>query len=107
MLVVFTSEAHGDITMFGDVAKRLLKMMGMSGVIPGAIKAGDVPAALERLKRAIEIEKDAPEEETDADNPDDEEKKEPPVSIALRAFPLIEMLTAAAKADTYVMWMEK
>lgn len=106
MLVIFTSKAHGDITMFGDVAKRLLKMMGMSGVVPGAVRAEDVPAALERLKRAIEIEKEAPEEEPAGDERDEEEK-EPPVSIALRAFPLIEMLEAAAKEDCHVMWTEK
>lgn len=102
MLVTFTSKAHGDITMFGDVAKRLLQMMGMSGVVPGAIKAEDVPAALESLKNAIASEK-AAEEET-AENPDKEDNEEPPVSLALRAFPLIEMLESAVRENCHVMW---
>ena len=60
MLVKFRSEA-GNITMFGDVAVTLLKMMGQSGVLPGALVAKDVPAALERLKRAAAV---APEPST-------------------------------------------
>lgn len=102
MLVTFTSKAHGDITMFGDVAKRLLQMMGMSGVVPGAIKAEDIPAALARLKDAIAREQ-AMERET-AENPEEEDNEELPVSLALRAFPLIEMLDAAAREDCHVMW---
>ena len=57
MLIRFRSDAYADIIMFGDVAQRLLKMMGHSGTVPSAILADDVPAALDRLKRAIEPEK--------------------------------------------------
>ena len=57
MLVTFTCPAYADITMFGDVAIRLLKMMGHSGTVPGALLAEDVPAALQRLEAAIEAER--------------------------------------------------
>lgn len=106
MLVVFSSKTHGDITMFSDVAVRLLKMMGMSGVVPGAINAEDIPTALERLKRAIETENEEPDEEKSVGE-DKDEKEEPRVSIAQRAFPLVEMLEAAAKADCHVMWTKR
>lgn len=106
MLVIFSSRAYGDITMFGDVAKRLLKMMGQSGNIPGAIDSEDLPVALERLKQAVDLEKGAPAEERSDDN-ENEEEEEPPVTIGQRAFPLIEMLTAAIEADSYVMWYKK
>lgn len=49
MSVTFTTRAYADITMFGDVALTLLKMMGHSGTVPSAILAADVPAALSRL----------------------------------------------------------
>lgn len=101
MLVTFTCEAHGDFTMFGDVAERLLKMMGHSGTIPSAIYAKDVPAVLERLKNTVESEKEAPIEDASSD---DDDEDAPRVSLAGRAFPLIEMLTAAAEADCNVMW---
>jgi len=103
MLVTFTCEAHGNITMFGDVAEHLLKMMGHSGTIPSAIYAKDVPAVLQRLKNAVESEKEATIDDASINN-DDEEKDEPRVSLANRAFPLIEMLTAAAESDCNVMW---
>lgn len=100
MLVTFQSKNHGDITMFGDVAKKLLGMMGHSGTIPSAISADDIPAALDQLKSAIAAA--APDEPS----PDDFEGDpiERPVTIAQRAFPLIEMLGAAAADGNPVMW---
>ncbi|WP_275098007.1 DUF1840 domain-containing protein [Sedimenticola hydrogenitrophicus] len=99
MLVTFSSPAYADITMFGDVALCLLKLMGHSGTVPGALLAEDVPAALARLQVAIAAEKRSPEAET-ADAEDDE----PAVTLPHRALPLIELLKAAAKAECDVMW---
>jgi hypothetical protein len=97
MLVTFTTKAYADITMFGDVALAMLKKMGHSGTVPGAIRAEDVPAALDRLRKAIEADK------FPAPVPDQDEN-EVPVSMAHRAFPLINLLEAAAKAKENVMW---
>lgn len=99
MLVTFSCPAYANITMFGDVAVRLLKMMGHSGTVPGALVAEDVPAALARLEAAIEAEKQLPEPQ--APETDDDE---PPVSLPHRALPVIELLRAAAKAECDVMW---
>ena len=97
MLVTFTTKAYADITMFGDVAVAMLKMMGHSTTVPGAIVAEDVPETLSRITAAIEAEKASePAEDKNAD--------EPVVSMANRARPLIDLLAAAAKANTYVMW---
>ena len=97
MLVTFTTDAYADITMFGDIALALLKMMGHSASIPGAILAADVPAALNRLTSAINANKETPPvADKDAD--------EPVVSMANRALPLISLLTAAAKEKSNVMW---
>lgn len=100
MLVTFSCDAYADITMFGDAAVQLLKLMGHSGTVPGALLAEDVPAALERLKAAIKADKAASVPE----NSVDEENGERTVSLAHRALPLIELLTAAAKARSNVMW---
>lgn len=97
MLVTFTTKAYADITMFGDVAVAMLKMIGHSTTVPGAIVAEDVPAALSRITAAIEAGKASePAEDKGAD--------EPVVSMAHRALPLIGLLAAAAKTNTYVMW---
>ena len=95
MIVTFTTDAYADTIMFGDVALTLLKMMGHSATVPGAILAEDVPAALSRLKAAI----DAKKALSTAENVDG-----PGVSIAHRALPLIDLLAAAAKAEVDVMW---
>ena len=64
MLVTFTTNTYADITLFRDVALALLKMMGHSATVPGAILAADIPAALSRLTTAIEAEKASPPAET-------------------------------------------
>lgn len=97
MLVTFTTKAYADITMFGDVAVSLLKMMGHSGTVPSAILAADIPAALERLKAAINAGASPPAAE-------DKEADESAVSMSHRALPLIELLTAAAKNNCDVTW---
>jgi hypothetical protein len=102
MLITFKSDAYADIMMFGDAALRLLKMMGHSGTVPSAILADDVPAALDRLKRAIEEGKSGSQEpgtESGGSEPDDQT-----ISLTYRAIPLIELLTAAAKKHCDVMW---
>lgn len=97
MLVTFTTDAHAEIPMFGDVALTMLKMMGHSATVPGAIQAADVLEALARLTTAIKAGKAVPAiAQKDAD--------ETGISMATRALPLIELLTAAAKENAYVMW---
>jgi hypothetical protein len=100
MLVTFSCPAYADITMFGDVAVRLLKLMGHSGTVPSALLAEDVQAALERLEAAVEAGEQLPEPEEYAQRDDDE----PAVSLPHRALPLIELLKAAANAKCNVMW---
>jgi len=96
MLVTFSCKAYADITMFGDVAVSLLKMMGHSGTVPGAFDAEDIPAALERLRTALAREA--------RQNVEDDSDDELPVTLSQRAMPLIALLEAAQKANTHVMW---
>lgn len=104
MLVVFTSNVHSDIIMFGDVAEKLIEMMGHSGTIPGAIAAKDVPDVLERLKKAIAFQQS---EKTSCEQDNADEDVEEKVSLSGRAFPLIEMLGKAAEEDAEIMWYKK
>ena len=92
--------------MFGDVAVTLLKMAGHSGALPGALLAGDIPAALARLELALASA--GPDEGGGQSvRPDDEDADtEPPVGLRLRAYPLIQMLSAAARQGCDVMWEE-
>lgn len=97
MLVTFTTDAYADITMFGDVALAMLRMMGHSATVPGAILAADIPAAQSRLTAAVDAGKVQP-------SVTDKNADEPTVSMTNRALPLIALLAAAAKAKSDVMW---
>ncbi len=100
MLVTFQSESYADITMFGDIAVHLLHLMGHSGTVPSAIMADDIPAALDRLKKAIEKAAAAEPPKGIQGNEESEEK----VSLVHRALPLIKLLEAAAADKSDVMW---
>ena len=106
MLITFSTKSAADITMFGDVAVRLLKRMGQSGGVPGALLAADLPAAIDRLKKAIASAGDEPTGNAPAREDEDHEKAPPPVTLRQRAFPLIQLLEAAARADADVVWKE-
>jgi hypothetical protein len=100
MLITFSCPAYANITMFGDVAVHLIKLMGHSGTVPGALLAEDVPAALAHLAAAIEAGEQLPEPRESGESEDDEST----VSLPHRALPLIDLLKAASKAKCNVMW---
>jgi hypothetical protein len=106
MLVTFRTKAYADITMFGDVAVTLLKLMGHSGTVPGALMPEDIPAALARLKAGVEEHAQEPLDPAPSGaHPAPRDGKEGRyVSLAHRALPLIELLTAAAGDGELVMW---
>ena len=99
MLVRFDSKV-GSITMFGDIAVALLKMMGHSGTVPSAILAEDIPAALARLQAALRGGASVPSRPV----PKAEDENEPPVSLKQRAHPLNDLLTRAAAQGCDVTW---
>ncbi|KTD40161.1 DUF1840 domain-containing protein [Legionella parisiensis] len=95
MLITFHTDAYENITYFGDIAKRLLSLMGHSGTVPGAIKSEHLPEALERLQTGLRKEKKIV---------GDDEDNEQEISLAKRAVPLISLLQAAIKKEKDVLW---
>jgi hypothetical protein len=102
MLITFKTPVHADITLFGDVAKALIRMMGHSGAVPGALLAEDIPAALERLKIAVEANPEAPLDPEPVER--DEDARAQSVSLKHRALPLIDLLETAAREQKNVIW---
>jgi hypothetical protein len=100
MLVTFSCQAYADITMFGNEAIRLLKLMGHSGTVPGALLAEDVQAALQRLEAVFESDEQVsqPEKSTEGEN------NGLAAGHPHRTLPLVELLKAAAKEQCNVMW---
>jgi hypothetical protein len=103
MLITFKTRAHADVTMFGDVALKLIKLMGRRETVPSAIEPEDIPQALKMLRAGVAAE-DAAAKEDEAENSDDE--KEETVTVHNRALPLIELLRAAHQNNVPVMWQE-
>ena len=99
MLIKFYSKV-GSFTMFGDIAKQLIKMMGHSGAVPGAVRASDLAEARRRLESAVAAAGSPPAEKKSDD--DDDEK--PPVTLRQRAYPLIDLMKRAEQEDCDVLW---
>lgn len=95
MLVTFKTDFHANILMFGGDALAMLKVIGHSGTIPGAILAEDVPTARDRLAAAVEAQKAASAAQEQDDNA---------VSFVKRARPLLELFDDAVKKCSNVMW---
>jgi hypothetical protein len=98
MLITFKTSAYANITMLGDVGRKMLEMMAFGSSVPGAILSTDVPAALDNLQMALG--KLPPQVEPAGEAGEDE----PAVSVHTRAIPLVELLQAAAADETHVRW---
>ena len=106
-MIVHFSTRTGALTLHGDAAVALLRAMGHSGTVPGAILAPELPAALAHLRRTLdELAAHPPQSPpTRAEDEDDEEReREPPVSLRMRAVPLIDMIETAIARGSDLMW---
>ncbi|AEX24026.1 DUF1840 domain-containing protein [Vibrio sp. EJY3] len=103
MLITFRCKSHANITMFGDIALNMIKMMGHSGTVPGSISSQDLPEALAKLTASLTKAAKA-ENKSVQEADDDDEQSEPVVSIGHRAMPLVELLKSAIDDQCDVMW---
>ncbi|MBK1693709.1 hypothetical protein CKO09_02990 [Chromatium weissei] len=103
MLIQFQTPAYATITMFGDVAVTLIKLMGHSGHVPSALLAVDIPTALARLEAAVSEHAEQPLDPVTTHSASASDAGQH-VSLAHRAMPLIALLKAAAAANENVLW---
>ncbi|MBK6971776.1 MAG: DUF1840 domain-containing protein [Sterolibacteriaceae bacterium] len=105
MIITFKSRAAGDVIQFGEVAKRLLGIIGKNAdSTTGIITVEQLPDALARLKAAVAAER--AELGGRSRNDDDEEQQGGPPAITLsqRAVPLIELMEYALRDKAPVTW---
>jgi len=74
----------------------LLKMMGQSGQVPGAIRAEEVAAARQLLEENVN-KHEPPESSPERD-------EEAPVTLVTRAVPLLALLESAIEAGADIIW---
>ena len=111
MLLTFKSKAAADVYMYPEHARMLLELMGKEVDPPeaprGVITVEQLPQALAALKGAAA--RAAPEDEKTIHSFENLENKptDPlalPVSMAQRAWPLIDMLERAQTKGVVVTW---
>ncbi|KYC29346.1 conserved protein of unknown function [Sterolibacterium denitrificans] len=121
-IVTFRSRATADVIMFGEVAHRLMRIMGKEVAAQGIVTVEQLPDAIARLRAAIEQDKgkhaglvaeamDALDALDAAEAPGAgaaaEARPDPmaqPVSLTQRAVPLLEMLERSQRHVQPVVW---
>jgi hypothetical protein len=105
MLITFKSKAAADLLMYKTHAKPLLDTLGKD-VDQGIITAEDMATAIAALENEIALNKrQHSADQTDSnDSYADDLESGKQISISARAFPLLEMMRAAQKENTFVMW---
>lgn len=108
MIITFQSPASGDVIMFGDVAKRMMALMGKEPTDKGIVTVEQLPEAIGRLKAAIEEDRQARAGRTPEELPQTEKAEgggsRPYVTLSQRALPLLELLEWSLKKRKPVVW---
>jgi hypothetical protein len=108
MLVTFKSKAAAEVLMYEAHAKPILDLLGKN-VERGVITAEETGDAIHRIEAAISERKQAQAAQHEADGhrgdeQDDDAARSDYVGFGTRAYPLLEMLRAANREQTFVMW---
>jgi hypothetical protein len=108
MLYEFKSKAAGTVVMTGPVAERMLAIIGKEPGPRGIVTVEQLGPAIEALQQAVardRAEGQPPEPaEEEAGERDDGAARQRSVSLSQRAWPLIELFSAARAADKPVTW---
>jgi len=110
MLLVFHSKAAADVLMLSRHAAPILQAAGKGGASDqdaparGVFTAAQLPAVIAAIERTVaqEAAPMEPVEEPDADAPVPAMAQ--PVSLRVRAYPLLDMLRRARKKGVDVLW---
>jgi hypothetical protein len=106
-MVVKFSTRFGQLLMLGEPAVALLKLAGHSGTVPSAVLAADLPAFLQRLRHGLELhgeELSPPPPPRTPGQDDEDEPRDRPISLHLRAVPLLDMIGTAIQNESDLMW---
>ena len=101
MPLSFRTPNHAAVVYTDSVGVAMLKFMGRTGKVPGALDAEQVPAALDGLRQRLKAgaeESGVPGAQVSAN--DDTVS----IGVEIRALPLVELLEAAIAAGNYVTW---
>lgn len=100
----FRSQAAADLIMLNPTGDRLLALLGREPAPTGIIEVADMPAAIERLTRAVADDEARRARPGGDDAEPDDRHPVDAVSLRQRAWPLIQMLRECQAADRPIVW---
>jgi hypothetical protein len=106
MLITFKTSAAPDVQMLDNLADYLLGIIGKRLGERGVIMHDELDVAIEKLESAVAIDKQE-RAEHDGHFHEGEAGHEPheiPVGLAQRAYPFLDMLRLARRANTDILW---
>lgn len=108
MIIKFSTH-NGQLLMQGEPAVRLVKLGGHSGTVPSAILAADLPAFAAKLRSGLEQHGDElspapPAAAAGRAEDEDDEPRERPIKLRLRAVPLLDMVDTAIRQKSDLLW---
>ncbi|MEP7302911.1 MAG: DUF1840 family protein [Caldimonas sp.] len=102
MPYVFTSKADARLLMMEPAAEQILRIVGREPARQGIIEAAAIPAAMRAIETAIAAEAGTAGGAA-ADDVDDE-RREPRVGLAQRAWPLLAMMKRSLGEGADIVW---
>jgi Domain of unknown function (DUF1840) len=108
-MIVKFSTRNGQLLMQGEPAVTLVQLGGHSGTVPSAILEADLPAFAAKLRAGLELHGDelSPAPPADAAGraeDEDDEPRERPIKLRLRAVPLLDMVDTAIRQKSNLLW---
>lgn len=106
MLVTFSSAVSPDVVLFGEVATLFLKAMGENEKPPGILRGENIRLAMQRLQSWLSAvpANDADEDDDSSSDQDKKPDRQSRVGLGTRALPLLELMDAAYKKQSDVIW---
>lgn len=108
MIVTFKSAACADVIYFGDVARRMMELMGKEAADQGIVTVEQLPQAIAALKAAIAGDKEQHRAHVLAETRGVETTSSgatrPLVSLTQRALPLLATLEESLQEKKPVVW---
>lgn len=93
-MIIFKTKHHADVMMYDQPARNLIRLMGRSDTVPGALTPDEVPNAYATLKTALST-----ASANSGDRWDDDS-----VSLSHRGTPLLHLLQNAIQENEHVIW---
>jgi len=93
-VIIFKTKHHADVMMLDQVAHNMIRLMGHSDVVPGALTEDEVEQAYQNLSTAMKTSSAQSGDSWDDDS----------ISVANRGSPLLELLATAIRENEHVIW---